>query len=215
MDSMDYHAEAWRQAFAAYGLSAPIEWFYLWEGIIGPEVVEMALARLGATLAPGDADGVYRQKQAYFSAAFRPRAMPGVDTLYRAIERLGYPVAVVTGSEHATAVHMLQTIGFESVVRVVVGSDNVRRGKPAPDPYLLAAERLGAPAAHTLVLENAPEGIKSARAAGMPCVAVATTLDAADLRAADHIVPDLRAFAALLENEHARSGGSGPWLLAD
>lgn len=212
MDSMDFHAEAWRQAFAAYGLNAPVEWFYLWEGIIGPEVVPMALERLGAALAPGDADGVYRQKQAYFNAAFRPQAMPGADMLRRTLDSLGYATAVVTGSEHATAVRMLAAVNFDNVT-TVVGSDDVRRGKPAPDPYLLAAERLGTPPAHMLALENAPEGIKSARAAGMLCVAVATTLSPADLRAADHIVPDLPAFAALLEAERARSGGAGPWLL--
>lgn len=215
MDSMDYHAESWRQAWAAYGLNAPIEWFYLWEGIIGREVVPMVLERLNATLAPGDAENVYRQKQAYFDATFRPQAIPGTDTLYRVVERLGCPLAVVTGSDHATADRLLQAIGFDGVVTTVIGGDDVPRGKPAPDPYLLAAERLGIPPTHMLVLENAPEGIRSARAAGMLCVAVATTISADDLRAADRVVPDLPAFAALLEAEYTHSGGVGPWLLPD
>ena len=52
---------------------------------------------------------------------------------------------------------------------VIVGGDEVRRGKPDPEPFLLAAEKLGASPSECLVLENAPLGIRAARAAGMTC----------------------------------------------
>ncbi len=66
---------------------------------------------------------------------------------------------------------------------VVVTVDDVAVGKPAPDPYLLAACRLGVDPARCLVVEDAPSGLRSARAAGCATLAVTTTTPAADLEA--------------------------------
>jgi sugar-phosphatase len=79
---------------------------------------------------------------------------------------------------------------------VLVSADDVERGKPAPDPYLLAAERLGADPADCLVLEDAPVGIAAGRAAGMTVWAVTTTHAPGELRAAHRIdcgLPELLA----------------------
>ena len=65
------------------------------------------------------------------------------------------------------------------------------RGKPAPDAYLLAAERLGADPAECVVLEDAPAGVAAGRAAGMTVWAVTTTHDPAELRAADRVAGGL------------------------
>jgi sugar-phosphatase len=72
---------------------------------------------------------------------------------------------------------------------VVVTADDVERGKPAPEPYLLAAERLGVDPADCLVLEDAPSGIAAGRAAGMTVWAVTTTHERAALLDA-HLVAD-------------------------
>ena len=72
---------------------------------------------------------------------------------------------------------------------MLVTSDQVARGKPAPDPYLLAAERLGVDPAACLVLEDAPSGVAAGRAAGMTVWAVTTTHAAEELGAA---APDRR-----------------------
>ena len=74
---------------------------------------------------------------------------------------------------------------------VLVTADQVARGKPAPDPYLQAAERLGVDPAACLVLEDAPAGIEAARAAGMTVWAVTTTHEAHELAAADRVAPGL------------------------
>jgi mannitol-1-/sugar-/sorbitol-6-phosphatase len=76
---------------------------------------------------------------------------------------------------------------------VVVTADDTERGKPAPDPYLLAARRVGADPAECLVVEDAPSGITAARAAGCATLAVATTHVVEELLAAgpDAVVVDL------------------------
>lgn len=76
---------------------------------------------------------------------------------------------------------------------VVVTVDDVERGKPDPDPFLLAAQRLGLDPADCLVVEDAPLGLQGARAAGCATLAVITTTPAEDLAAADAVVPDLAA----------------------
>jgi sugar-phosphatase len=78
---------------------------------------------------------------------------------------------------------------------VVVTADDVEHGKPAPDPYLLAARRLGADPAECLVVEDAPQGVLAGRAAGCAVLAVATTHRVEDLLAAgpDAVVRDLSA----------------------
>lgn len=73
---------------------------------------------------------------------------------------------------------------------VLVTADDVTRGKPAPDPFLEAARRLGVDPARCLVVEDAPAGLEAARAAGCFTLAVVTTTAAEDLYA-DAVVPDL------------------------
>jgi sugar-phosphatase len=75
-----------------------------------------------------------------------------------------------------------------SIPHVLVTIDDVKRGKPAPEPYLLAAERLGVTPERCIVIEDAPAGIKGAHAAGMLVIAVATTHTPEELEEADVVV---------------------------
>ncbi|WOD38191.1 HAD-IA family hydrolase [Nodosilinea sp. E11] len=76
---------------------------------------------------------------------------------------------------------------------VMVTADDVQRGKPAPDPYLLAAERMGMTPADCLVIEDAPAGVEAAKAAGATVIAVTTTNRVEALGLADAIAPTLAA----------------------
>lgn len=76
---------------------------------------------------------------------------------------------------------------------VMVTADDVQQGKPAPDPYLLTAERLGVAPADCLVIEDAPAGVESAKAAGARVIAVTTTNRVEDLGLADAIAASLAA----------------------
>lgn len=91
-------------------------------------------------------------------------------------------VAIATSCTRPLALARLAASGVP-VPAVVVTVDDVERGKPAPDPFLLAAERLGVDPARCLVVEDAPAGLEAARAAGCATLAVTTTTPAADLDA--------------------------------
>lgn len=213
MDSMPFHAGAWQRAFAQLKLNPPVEWFYLWEGASGKDVIRRALSLLGVELSADERAQILRLKQQAFDDLFRPLPLPGLEALRGLLEEYQYPTAVVTGSEQRVAERSLNAIGFFGVVSAVVGGDDVACGKPAPDPYLTAARMLGVPSACCLVLENAPLGIESALAAGMPCVAVETTLSAEQLDGASFVVKDLQAFGDLIVAERERSHGQAAWQL--
>jgi sugar-phosphatase len=98
--------------------------------------------------------------------------------------------AVVTSGKQRTAATRLRYGGFPTPP-VLVTADDVRRGKPEPEPYLLAAQRLGVQPAQCVVIEDAPVGIAAAHAAGMRAIAVVTTHRPHALSQADIIVREI------------------------
>jgi mannitol-1-/sugar-/sorbitol-6-phosphatase len=115
----------------------------------------------------------------------------GVVAYPGAAEVLALPVvAIATSCEAPLARVRLAAAGLEPP-EVLVTSDEVVRGKPAPDAYLLAAERLGVDPAACLVLEDAPSGVAAGRAAGMTVWAVTTTHAGGELGAANRIAGGL------------------------
>ena len=95
---------------------------------------------------------------------------PGAARLLAGLEAAGVPCALVTASSRAIMDAVLKVTGLS--FGVTVCGEDVRRPKPDPEPYLLAAARLGAPAAGCVVLEDSPTGIAAAQAAGCPVIAV-------------------------------------------
>ena len=97
---------------------------------------------------------------------------PGAGPLLAALDAAGVPCALVTASSRAIMDAVLKVTGLSFAVTVC--GEDVGRPKPDPEPYLLAAGRLGVPAAGCVVLEDSPTGIAAARAAGCPVIAVPT-----------------------------------------
>ncbi|MEU3857380.1 HAD family hydrolase [Streptomyces sp. NPDC028722] len=106
--------------------------------------------------------------------------------------------AVVTSATRRLAEARLDAVGIAP--KALVSADDVTRGKPDPEPYLLAARQLGVDPARCVVFEDAPAGLRAGRAAGMTTVALATTHPAHELDA-DLVVPDLSALSALVNDE--------------
>lgn len=125
-----------------------------------------------------------------------PEAMDtrGLRTFTRAADLLrsipAGPWAVVTSGNAKTAAMRLTYAAFPKP-NVLVTADDVTRGKPHPDPYLLAAKRLEVEARNCVVVEDAPAGLSAGRAAGMRVIAVATTHEQSQLAEADAIVADV------------------------
>jgi HAD superfamily hydrolase (TIGR01509 family) len=129
-----------------------------------------------------------------------PPLIPGaVD----AVRRIGtrWPLAIASSSNPELIEVVLRVSGLDSLIGVVVSSQVVARGKPAPDVYLEAASRLGVDASRCAAVEDSHNGIRSAHAAGMRVIAIPNThfppddeaLALADVvvRSVDELVPEL------------------------
>ncbi len=114
--------------------------------------------------------------------------MPGAAELVRSIPRDRWCV-VTSGTRHL-AVSRLRLARIPPP-NIMITADDVMNGKPHPEPYLKGAELLGVNPAECLVIEDAPAGIRSAHAAGMVAVALASTYPASALSEADAVVERL------------------------
>lgn len=145
----------------------------------------------------------------------RTTPVPGAADLVRALHRGGVPVALVTGASRQRLARVVADLGLGDEVGATVTWGETA-GKPSPDPYLLAARRLGLDAADCLVVEDAPAGVTSAVAAGATCLGVAppgsaqgAALEAAGAVAVVGSVQDLRVTSAP-PGSSAPSGSSDP-----
>jgi beta-phosphoglucomutase len=123
-------------------------------------------------------------KNECFRATHRARVFPENLRIIALLKKRGIFVGLVTGTKRAN----LGVIVPQEIMQlfdVIIADGDTPLGKPAPDPYLAAAERLKVQPAECLVVENAPLGIQSAKTAGMFCVALTTTLAEEHLQQAD------------------------------
>ncbi|MBI5565190.1 MAG: HAD-IA family hydrolase [Chloroflexi bacterium] len=114
------------------------------------------------------------------------QSFPGVHDLIRACRTAGLRVAVASSADAIKVMANLKQIGLPPETwDVVLTGETVQRNKPAPDIFLLAAQKLGVTPGECVVVEDAVNGVRAAKAAGMRCVAVAHTFSAVRLHEAD------------------------------
>jgi sugar-phosphatase len=184
VDSGDAVEAVWREWATAHGLDGDAV-AHASHGVPTREVIAAVAPELPA------AEEAVRVERLH--AATGGEALPGAAELLQRAPASA--VAVVTSGSSELATARLEAAGLRAPP-IVVTSDAVRRGKPAPDAYLVAAQALGADPSGCVVIEDSPAGVQAGRAAGMTVWAVTTTHDAGELSEAERTAPDL---AALLE----------------
>lgn len=102
-------------------------------------------------------------------------------------------LALVTGSNNAEATAALAATSLSNVFSTIVCAEDITHGKPHPEGYLLAAERLGVAPHDCIAIEDSPSGCRAAKAAGMTCIAITNTHSATELTDADYITDQLNA----------------------
>jgi len=118
-------------------------------------------------------------------------ALAAVDTARRA----GLKIAIASSSSRRLIDAVVDRLALIDKVDALLTADDERRGKPAPDVYLSAAARLGVAADSCVAVEDAPVGVRSAKAAGMSCIGLVTHgIDPADLGEADVVIGSLHEF---------------------
>jgi beta-phosphoglucomutase len=117
----------------------------------------------------------------------------GVKDFIVAATKQGFSLAVVTSSMKSEAISVLKGLGLSNYFKVVIAADDVEHGKPDPEGYLKGAAALSASPQECVVVEDAPSGLKAAKAAGMFSIAVLNTHDSNELADADIMTQKLSA----------------------
>lgn len=162
-DTTPSHERALRTALHPFGVDLDPGWYLRHAGLsIGDLLAQLP----GARQLPHDQ--IIRQSRAHLLAAVSSVAPVGcVITLLRAARRAGLPCAIASGARRLLVQPGLEALGLSGDFAAVVAREDAPRGKPAPDLYIEAAHRLGAPPGRCVAVDDAPDGVTAARAAGI------------------------------------------------
>ena len=188
MDSMPYHANAWVQTFEEAGIHITNMDIYEIEGSNHKGVVDLIFHKAGLKPSTSDYEIFLKKKREHFLRNNRAEPFKGMQACLEALKKK-YKLAVASGADR-TIVNTLMDSFYPGIFEAIVSGEDVTRGKPDPEPYLTAARKLGLVPEECMVIENAPLGVKSAKTAGIYCVAVPTYLPEEKLIGADMVVRD-------------------------
>jgi HAD superfamily hydrolase (TIGR01509 family) len=162
-------------------------------GLSTPEWITYMQEELGVAL---EANEIRKRVLERIKASYREQ-LPLVEGAEDSVRRLAgrWPLAVASSSPRELIELVLELAGLGECFDVVISSEEVRRGKPAPDVYLRACELLGSAPSHTVAIEDSGAGVRSAVAAGMPVVQIPGTEfppDSAVLEEADLVLDSIK-----------------------
>lgn len=172
LDSEVVERKAWQHAASDFGLSLSDDEFLRLVGSTGPDT-RAILSSLWSkpSGAPVGVDQVARRQAQYLEGVSIP-AKEGMTELVKWARRNRFPVGVASSSVRPKVMHRLEPSRVLVDIDVVVGGDEIERGKPDPDIFLTAARRLGEPPGRCLFMEDSDSGITAAVRAGMTAVLV-------------------------------------------
>ncbi len=186
VDTMRHHVNAWRHAFQENGYDHEELIFYLREGMPGKNTIRDVFEHSNVVVNEDLIEDIYVQKRNYFKKHAQYDFIEETVSTLISLSKNQIPIALVTGSRKEFVSEVLSKLPV--TFDIIVTGDDVKEGKPSPEPYLLAMDRHSFKPSEWLVIENAPLGIESAKRAGAYCLALETTLDKKYLNEADVII---------------------------
>lgn len=175
-NSMPYHASAWHRAMAQFGYDLPEEEVYMHEGRTGTSTVNLVSRREhGVEVSDERVEEIYKVKSKFFNEFPPAEPMPGALSLLRQLKEQGLKILIVTGSGQRSLLDKLN-VDYPDIFRreLMVTAFDVKRGKPDPEPYLMGLQKGELHPDECIVVENAPLGVRAAKAAGIFTIAVNT-----------------------------------------
>jgi HAD superfamily hydrolase (TIGR01509 family) len=169
-DSMPLHYVAWNKALSKWGCEFSEELFYAWGGMPVAEIIATLNKQQGLTMPVEDVSNL--KEALYYEVLPELKAVPEVLEHIEASH--GHiPFAVVSGSTRESVTASLKLLGVLDKFDTLVCAGDYTKSKPDPEPFLIAAERLGVAPEDCLVFEDTEMGIQAATAAGMASVKIA------------------------------------------
>ena len=195
-DSEPLHLAAYQEVFSALGVALTGDDYYA--NLLGYDdegVFRVMATRHGWTLDAGRIATLIAEKSRVFDEVISKH-----DVLYpgaaAAVERLApsFPLGIASGALKHEIEMVLRNAGLERHFRFIVAAGDTPESKPAPDPYVRAAQLHQLPSPACVAIEDSRWGIVSAKGAGMKCVGITNTYAASDLSGADAVINSLEEF---------------------
>ncbi|MCQ2226312.1 MAG: HAD family phosphatase [Bacteroidales bacterium] len=173
-DSMPIHEYTWVHSFCAHGITFEPEQAYINEGRTGKGTINLVFnQQFGRNATEREISQIYGLKTVLMQARPAAPVMPNMQKLVSDLRKKNIDIFVVTGSKQPSLLQKLsRDYGFDRQ-HIVSGAD-VEHGKPDPEPYLIALNRSGLSVDECAVVENAPMGVQSAKAANLFTFAINT-----------------------------------------
>jgi beta-phosphoglucomutase len=207
VDSAAAHFQSWQRLAQECGGKVTEEEFNRTFGQQNRDIIPMLFGQVSDARLNQLAD---RKEQIYRDLVRgEPPIVPGAVELVRDLHDAGVRLAVGSSGPRENIELILDAMGVRGRIHVVVSGDDVTRGKPDPQVFTMAADRLNVPASRCVVIEDAPAGVEAARAAGALAVAVLIYHPASAFGSANCLVPCLADLSAsqilsLAEWKHGR-----------
>ena len=190
-NTMPDHYHSWKTILKEEGLNVTYEDIYKREGQPGISSVRELSAEYKINFNEKKAAHILRRKEDLFKKIVKTRFIVGARNFLKKLYRDNIRLALVTGTSRHELCQILPA-SLRDLFSVIVTGSDVKHGKPHPEPYLKSLKDLKIKASAAVVIENAPFGIRSAKQAGLKCLALETSLPRKYLTEADAVFPSIK-----------------------
>jgi len=190
VDSLPCHKRAWQATFSKRDRVFTDEDFQWANGRKNEEIIPHFV---GKKMPPDEVNLIADEKEATFRRFVKDsiKALPGVVELIESLAAAGIQLAVVSSTPKENIELISKTLGIKKHFTLFVNGGDVKEGKPSPQCFLLAAEKLGVEPKNCVVMDDAVVGVRAAKRAGMYCIAVTHSYPREDISEADITVNSL------------------------
>lgn len=197
VDSMPFIADAWAKVFMEIGITINRRDIYILEGSNNRAKIEAVFEKVGKKPEPWHFEYLTNKKREVLNFE---DIMP-FEGIWNCLKELkqNFKLATVYGSSRYLVEKVMNKF-FPRCFEIIINGDDFEHGKPDPEPYIKAVEKLGMTINECIVVENSTLGISAAKRAGLYCVAVETTLYYDELLHANLIFKDHNAFINFLKS---------------
>jgi beta-phosphoglucomutase family hydrolase len=194
-DTAPYHLRAWQEVFHKRGLRFTEEDFKRNFGQRNDTIIGNTL---GEQISQSEIDAIAREKEETFRQVVRQniKPFPGAVELLKSLRRHRFKMAIASSTPIENIKLITGGLGIIDYFHSIVTGRDVTEGKPSPQGFLLAAQRLGVEPESCIVIEDSVAGVTAAKRAGMRCLAITNTHPRHRLKEADLIIDTLEAVTA-------------------
>jgi len=183
--TMEDHYAAWKNTLLPLGIKLQPEEYFPFEGMTVHRIAQKVCEDYGLSFSLST--DLIKKKEEYYLRNNSFSFYPGVEEMIIFFKKEGFKLGIVTAGL-LDRIKKTVSEDFLALFEVIITGDQTKEGKPSPEPYLKGLDRLGLGPEQCIVIENAPLGIKAAKAAGTYCIAIVSTVERQELMEADEII---------------------------